>query len=96
MAFYRTIVVRAGFVSEMVAHLNGRSALIGATDQWLGAVADDEATALQAGAEYFEENSVGHVVAPDSVEAWEITDFTGEIIIGWSITADGWLIEDEN
>ena len=94
MAFYRTIVVRTGFVSEMVAHLNGHNALVGATGQWLGAVADDEAEALQSGTEYFEGSSFGYVVAPDSVDAWEISDFTGEIVIGWSITADGWLSED--
>jgi hypothetical protein len=96
MAFYRTIVARTGFVGEMIAHLEGRSALIGKSGQWLGGVADDETGAIEAGTEYFEENSAGYVVAPESVEAWDITDFTGEIIIGWSITGDGWVEEDEN
>lgn len=96
MAFHRTIVARTGFVTEVIAHLQGSNGLIGRDGQWLGAVADDEAGAVEAGTEYFEEHSFGSGVAPGSVDAWDLTDFTGEIIIGWSITADGWFLEDED
>jgi hypothetical protein len=97
MAFHRTIVARTGFVTEMVAQLQGHSALVGADGQWLGPVADDEAGAIEAATEYFENtNFPESVVAPDSVEAWDRTDFTGEILIGWSMTADGWFAEDED
>lgn len=92
MAFHRTIVARTGFVSEMVARLQGNNGLVGADGQWLGPVADDEAGAIQAGTEHFEGNFVESYVAPDSVEAWEKTDETGETLIGWSITADGWSL----
>ena len=96
MAFHRTIVARTGFVTEMIARLQGNSGLVSADGQWLGPVADDEAGAIQAGTEHFEGNFVESYVAPDSVEAWEKTDFTGKTIIGWSITADGWFAQDED
>lgn len=99
MAFHRTIVARAGFVDEMIAYFEGRgSGLIGVAGQWLGPVADDEAHAIEEATEYLEVSSIrsGSVVAPDSVEAWEMTDSTGETVIGWSITADGWFAEDED
>lgn len=95
MAFHRTIVTRTGFTNEMTAHLKGRNGLIGVAGQWLGAVADED-NVIEAATEYLENNSMESVVAPDSVEAWDITDPTGETIIGWSITADGWFIEDED
>lgn len=96
MAFHRTIVARTGFVDEMIATLGGRNALIGANGQWIGPVAESEAGAIQAANEYFEASNIGSVVAPDSTDAWEFTDFTGEIIIGWNMTADGWFAEDED
>lgn len=99
MAFHRTIVARTGFVDEMVAYLtrsDGRNALINhSSGQWQGAVADDEAGAVEAATDYLGTVSPDSVVAPDSVEAWEMTDSTGEILIGWSITADGWPVEDD-
>lgn len=98
MAFHRTIVARTGFVDEMVAYLtrsDGRNALINhSSGQWRGAVAD-EAGVIEAATEYFETASPDSVVAPDSVEAWDMTDETGETLIGWSITADGWPVEDD-
>lgn len=90
MAFHRTIVARTGFVTEMIAHLAGSSSLSGADGQWLGPVAEDDAGAIEVATECFESCSPDFCVAPDSVEAWDITDSTFETIIGWSITADGW------
>jgi hypothetical protein len=99
MAFHRTIVARTGFVDEMVAYLtrsDGRNALIShSSGEWLGAVADDETGVIEAATEYFGTVSRDSVVARDSVEAWDLTDETGETLIGWSITADGWSIEDD-
>lgn len=99
MAFHRTIVARTGFVDEMVAYLtrsDGRNALISnSSGEWLGAVANDETWAIEAATDYLQKISPDSVVAPDSVEAWDMTDETGEILIGWSITADGWSIEDD-
>lgn len=93
MAFHRTIVARAGFESELAAHLDGRSTLVGPSGQWLGPVAD-ETEVIEAATEHFETNAPDSVVAPDSVEAWDFTDFTGEILLGWKVHADGWFSED--
>lgn len=101
MAAHRTIVARTGCVDELIHYLGGSNGLIGVNGQWLGPVADDADTAIIAANEKFENDSIytDYVLAPESTEAWEITDHTGEIVIGWSMTADGWpadVADDED
>lgn len=90
MAAFRTIIARAGYANQLVSHLSSDTPLVGSDSQWLGLVADDEATAITEATEKFHNDALmsDWVFAHESTEVWEITD--GETILGWSANADGW------
>jgi hypothetical protein len=87
MAAFNTIVARTGFVDEMRIHLNNKN--------WNGLDADNQADAIQAANEKFEDDATRSdwEVSPESTDAYEI--FEGENLIGWDIDAGGWPIDND-
>lgn len=98
MAAYRTIVARTGFVDAMIEDLAGNSTFVSPDGQWRGLVAEDEASAIEVANEKFIDDSryIDYTLAEDSTEAWEIMGNENFIVIGWSMTANGWPTEDED
>lgn len=96
MAFYRTVVARAGFVDEMIKDMAGNITFVSKDGEWRGLVAHDEEAAIEAANEKFVNDSLftDTTLQEGSTDAWEIMSNESYTVIGWSMTADGWFNED--
>jgi hypothetical protein len=85
MAAFNTIIARDESVEEMKLRFS--------EDTWTRPTASTEAEARELAAEKFEADAMRSdwEIAPNSIEAFEITGKDG--VIGWDIEADGWPAE---
>lgn len=95
MAAFNTIVARTGFADQIKARLND--------DSWSGPEAENEAGAIEAATEQFEQSASmsGWELAPESVSAYEMYEvydelYEGDEVVGWDVDGDGWPTIEED